>query len=120
MSDIEFSILVETFTWLEGGDTERFFRVLGSAVAMTEGDRGEVLLIDVCGFADLRAEVARRFPSVRAVDAVGMGYDHAKMKAARESRGLYVLYLDGDCLPLPGWKDAFLDRKSTRLNSSHT
>lgn len=108
MTGIEFSILVETFTWLEGGDTERFFTSLGAAVALAESDRGEVLLIDVCGFADLLAEVSRRFPNVRRVEAIGLGYDHAKMKAARESRGQYVLYLDGDCLPLPGWKDAFL------------
>lgn len=108
MSDIEFSIAVETFTWIEGGDTERFFRALGAAVAMAEGDRGEVLLIDVAGFPDLLEEVTRRHPSVRRVEAVGMGYDHAKMKAAREARGTYVLYLDGDCLPQPGWKEAFL------------
>lgn len=110
MSDIEFSILVETFTWLEGGDTERFFTSLGAAVAIAEKDGGEVLLIDVCGFTGLLQDVSRRYPQVRRVDAVGMGYDHAKMKAARESRGRYVLYLDGDCLPLPGWHDALLTK----------
>lgn len=110
MGEIEFSILVETFTWLEGGDTERFFRSLGAAVEMTRGQAGEVLLIDVCGFEDLLAEVKKRYPEVRRVEAVGLGYDHAKMKAAREVRGTYVLYLDGDCLPFPGWRDAFLQK----------
>lgn len=44
------------------------------------------------------------------VDAVGLGYDDAKMMAAREARGGYLLYLDGDCLPQPGWKEAFLGK----------
>lgn len=110
MSDIEYSILIETFTLQEGGDAARFFRTLEAVVQMTAGDRGEALLIDVCGFADLHTAVQQRFPAVRIVDAVGLGYDSAKMKAATEARGEYVLYLDGDCLPQPGWKDAFPGR----------
>lgn len=110
MSEIEYSILIETFTLQEGGDAARFFHTVEAAVQMTAGDRGEVLLIDVCGFADLHAAVRTRFPDVRIVDAVGLGYDYAKMKAASEAGGEYVLYLDGDCLPQTGWKDALLGR----------
>ena len=108
MPEPEYSIVVETFTFQEGGDTERFFRVLDAAVSMAAEDGGEVLLIDVCGFPDLHAVLRERFPTARVVPAVGMGYDDAKMKAAREAKGSYVLYLDGDCLPLPGWRDAMV------------
>jgi len=108
VSEPEYSIVVETFTFLEGGDTGRFFRALDAAVSIAAEDGGEVLLIDVCGFADLHAALRERFPTVRVVHAVGMGYDHAKMKAAQAARGSFVLYLDGDCLPLPGWRDAML------------
>ena len=110
MGEVEYSILIETFTLQEGGDAARFFRTLEAAVEMTAEDRGEVLLIDVCGFADLHAAVQERFPGVRMVDAVGLGYDEAKMMAASEARGCYLLYLDGDCLPQPGWKEAFLGK----------
>jgi hypothetical protein len=58
MSEIEYSILIETFTLQEGGEAARFFLTLEAAVQMTAEDRGEVLLIDVCGFADLHAAVA--------------------------------------------------------------
>ena len=108
MNEIEYSILIESFTLQEGGDAARFVRTVEAAVEMTAEDRGEVLLIDVCGFADLHVAVEERFSAVRMVDAVGLGYDDAKMLAAREARGDYLLYLDGDCLPLPGWKEAFL------------
>lgn len=110
MAEVEFSIVVETFTWLEGGDTERFFRVLGNAVDMARGPQAEVLLVDVSGAADLVAEVQARHPTVRRIDATGLGYDYAKMKAAQEARGQYLLYLDGDCLPQPGWHEALLAR----------
>lgn len=110
MSSLEFSVMVETFNWLEGGETDRFFRTLGAAVDMTHGESAEVLLVDVAGRPDLVAEVQERFPSVRRVDATGLGYDFAKMKAAGEARGRYLLFLDGDCLPQPGWRDALLGR----------
>ncbi len=38
----------------------------------------------------------------------GLDYDGAKQKAAASARGVYVLFLDGDCLPAPGWLDHHL------------
>jgi Glycosyl transferase family 2 len=62
----------------------------------------------VAGDPGLAEEVARVAPEARVLDADGLGYDEAKMLAAREARGRFVAYLDGDCIAEPGWLDAVL------------
>jgi hypothetical protein len=106
MSDAaEISVIVETHTFNEGGARERLRAVLQAVSRLGGGGLAvEVLLADVC-----RApELAAGFPKVRRVDAAGLGYDGAKLKAAAEARGRYVLFLDGDCLPAPGWLERHL------------
>lgn len=71
------------------------------------GDAGEVLVIDTSGSAELMG-IAAEFPTVRIIKAIGLKYDDAKFTAARQARGEYLLYLDGDCLPNDGWMDAHL------------
>ncbi len=109
VTGVEFSLVVESFTLDEGGDWERYRAVLADAVAIAERDgAGEVLAIDATGLPEVSTMLAAEFPGVRAVDAVGRGYDGGKMEAALVARGTYVLYLDGDCLPQPGWSSELL------------
>ncbi len=103
------SLIVEGYTYTEIGGFERFRRSLTAAVAMqNEGIVREVLLIDTAGQAEI-FDLLRDFPTVTRVAAIEMGYDDAKALAARQSTGDYVLYLDGDCLPDPGWAEAHLE-----------
>lgn len=107
---IEYSIIVESYTLDEGGDWSRFRKSLAAArlLALEDG-LGEVLVIDVCGLPELRGILANEFPDVKTIDATGMGYDSGKMKAVHAATGKFILFLDGDCLPLPGWKLHLLD-----------
>src|SRR5205085_10677105 len=59
--------------------------------------------------------IARELPRVRRVEAAGLGYDEAKLRAAEQARGTYVLYLDGDCIPSEGW----LGQHLAALRSGH-
>src|SRR5262245_11372218 len=99
---IEFTIVVETHTFSEGGDWDRFRESLRSAtsIAAAEGN-GEVVVADVSGLPELEIFLGREFPQIRRINATGACYDEAKMLAAYSAQGQYVLYLDGDCIPEP-------------------
>ncbi len=104
-----FSIVVETLTRAEGGDRSRFRHVLGTAARLAAAEPGgEVLVPLVLDAPGLQAEIASAAPQARILDARGLGYDEAKMLAARQARGPYVAFLDGDCVPEPGWLEALL------------
>src|SRR6476659_1924777 len=80
MADV--SIVVESFTHGEGSSLERVSIALDAATRMVEelGD-GEVLVADASADPALVELVRRRFPRTRVVEAAGLGYDEAKMKA---------------------------------------
>lgn len=106
----EFSIIVEAYTLNEGGAQERFSRSLHNALSIIEqqGD-GEVLVLDVTETNDLKDFLGSTYPQVRRISVAGSHYDRAKTLAANEARGNFLLYLDGDCLPQPGWHQSLLE-----------
>lgn len=107
-SDVQFSLIIETFTFLEGGSRSRFCKLLERASAIVGGSaHGELLVADVVGTEEL-AEILRAFPASQRIDAVGLPYDTAKMRAFAASSGRYILYIDSDCLPGPGWEQHML------------
>jgi glycosyl transferase family 2 len=98
------SIVVESYTHGKGASVDRVALALEAAHGMIEGHgSGEVLVADSSADPALGALLRERFPKARRIDAGGLGYDEAKMKAAGEADGEIVLYLDGDCIPGPGW-----------------
>lgn len=102
------SLIVEGYNYSEEGGLDRFRQSLAAAVSIQQaGIVDEVLLIDTAGQPEI-FDLLRDFPSVSRVEAIGMSYDDAKARAAEQSIGQYVLYLDGDCLPSPGWAEAHL------------
>jgi len=106
---IDYSVIVETHTLNEGGDLARFRAALNAALGMVPPDgSAEVLVADVSGSAELKKILTEDFPTVRRVEAHGLGYDGAKMKTAGAASGRYLLFLDGDCLPAPGWHQHLL------------
>jgi glycosyl transferase family 2 len=108
--DAAVTIIVESYTHGEGSSLERVSLALEAANAMIERHgNGEVLVADAGADPALADLLRRTFPAIRRVDAAGLGYDEAKMKAAREARGDLVLYLDGDCIPGPAWFDHHVD-----------
>jgi glycosyltransferase involved in cell wall biosynthesis len=107
--DVETSLVVETFNYYEGTSLDSLRRSLHRACELAAKDGNtEVLLAEVTGDAKLAEMIAVEFPAVRILDAAGLGYDEAKARAATEARGRFVLYLDSDCIPDPGWFDAML------------
>jgi hypothetical protein len=105
----EVSVVVESYTHGEGSDLERVTHALRAAVAMVdEHGAGEVLVADSSADPALAELLEREFPGATRVDAAGLGYDEAKLLAAKQARGTYVLYLDGDCIPSEGWLEHHL------------
>jgi hypothetical protein len=105
----EVSVVVESYTHGEGSGLDRVTQALRAATSMV-GDHGagEVLVADSSADPALAQLLEREFPRVRHVDAAGLGYDAAKLLAAEQARGTYVLYLDGDCIPSEGWLEHHL------------
>lgn len=100
------TIVVESYTHGEGSSLDRVALALEAATSMIErNENGEVLVADSSADPALAELLRQSFPAARRIDAAGLGYDEAKMKAAREARGEFVLYLDGDCIPASGWFD---------------
>ena len=108
-NEIEVSIIVEAYTFDEGGAEERFIQSIGDACEVVEAiGKAELLVLDVTEDGSVDELLKERFPQVRRVEVTGFHYDSAKVEAARQARGIYLLYLDGDCLPEPGWHEALL------------
>jgi glycosyltransferase involved in cell wall biosynthesis len=107
--ELEVSVVVESYTHGEGSGLDRVTRALRAAAAMVdEHGAGEVLVADSSADPGLLELLEREFSQVRRVDAAGLGYDEAKLLAAEQARGRYVLYLDGDCIPSEGWLEHHL------------
>lgn len=104
------SIIIETLNYLEGSSLQELRAALHAAAACIQPDgEVEILLADASGDSEIARMMANEFPSVRRVDALGLGYDQAKMLAAREAKGQIVVYLDGDCIPLDDWLKKLTD-----------
>jgi Glycosyl transferase family 2 len=100
----DISIVVETINYQEGSGIALLRRAIDAALTLgSSAEKNEVLLVDVVGDLAVNNLVADSFPRVRRIDALGMGYDAAKSKAVEQAKGDYVVFLDGDCLPEPGW-----------------
>jgi hypothetical protein len=107
--ELEVTVVVESYTHGEGSGLERVEKALRAAVAMVEEHgAGEVLVADSTADPALAELIGRESLGVLRVDAAGLGYDEAKLRAAERARGTYVLYLDGDCIPSEGWLDEHL------------
>ena len=103
-SNPECTLVVETFNYLEGVSLDSVRKALRAATACgATADHNEVILADVTGDGAITRMLADEFPAARYLDAVGRGYDEAKALAAEHARGRYVVYLDCDCMPQPGW-----------------
>jgi glycosyltransferase involved in cell wall biosynthesis len=103
-----FTLVIETYNLLEGTDRDRFQRMLGFAQAAAQQHAAEVLLADVSGDGTVREMVARCCPEAVRLDVEGLGYDAAKMAAARHARGDWVMYLDADVEPSADALDQWL------------
>ncbi len=98
------TIVIETFNYLEGSSLQELRTAILAAAAYCRPEREiEILLVEASGDPKIGQMIDTDFPFVRCLDAHGLGYDQAKMLAAREARGQIVAYLDGDCIPLAGW-----------------
>jgi NADPH-dependent ferric siderophore reductase len=107
--ELEVSVVVESYTHGEGSGIDRVARALRAATAtVNEHGAGEVLVADSSADPALAQLLEREFPQLKRVDAAGLGYDEAKLLAAAQARGTYVLYLDGDCIPTEGWLEQHL------------
>jgi hypothetical protein len=110
VSKPDVTVVVESYNHAEGSSgLDRLRIALEAATQMLERHgNGALLVTDAAGERELTEFLEREFPSARVVDAVGLGYDEAKLEAAVQAESEFVLYLDGDCIPEPGWLEAHL------------
>lgn len=105
----EVTLVVESYNVTEASSLERLGTVLGAAARMVaEHGSARLFVTDAAGDPALADLLARELPQAHVVDARGLGYEEAKLKAAQEAESEIVLYLDGDCVPGPGWIEAHL------------
>jgi len=97
------SFVIETYNLGEGTAQNQFLSSLKAASIAAGACEGEVVVVDVSGDPEIAAIIAKSAISVRVVEAVGLSYDDAKMKAAGEARGDAIVYLDSDCEPDGRW-----------------
>lgn len=110
-ADPQISLITETFNLEEGQGIEptrqALFRLC--EMARARGDV-EVILADPMEPNLLVASLLQDFPQVRHISRPGLGYEGIKNVAAAEAKGIYVVYLDSDCLPTsPDWLDLLLE-----------
>ena len=105
MSKPDVTVVIESYNHAEGSSgLDRLRIALDAATHMLEEHgNGALLVTDAAGDGDVPRLLEREFPRARVVDAVGLGYDEAKLEAARQAESDLVVYLDGDCIPSPGW-----------------
>jgi glycosyltransferase involved in cell wall biosynthesis len=108
MTKPDVSIIVESYNHAEGASgLERLRIALEAATKMLEEHgNGTLLVTDASDDREVAAWLTREFPHAQIVDAGGLDYDEAKLEAARLAEGDIVLFLDGDCIPEPGWLQA--------------
>jgi hypothetical protein len=109
-SQLDVSIVVETYNFGDRQGAEMLPGAIAAAARAAAAHADwEVLLLDTCGAPGLDALLAGAAHPVRRVDAAGLSYDVAKMRAAGAARGRFLVFLDGDCEPLvPDWADHLL------------
>ncbi len=108
--DVEVTILVESYNHAEGSSLDRLLATLRPAAsAAARHGAAEVVLADSSANPDLTALVKRAAPTIRQITVRGESYDDAKMAAAAAARGDFVVFLDGDCIPVgETWLEAHL------------
>lgn len=108
MAEPEITIVTETFNVQEGQGMEAAREALHYLTRLARERGGiEIILADPMEPNLLVATLLERFPEVKHLSVPGAGYDGIKNLAARQAKGLYVVYLDSDCRPLD---DQWLDR----------
>jgi glycosyltransferase involved in cell wall biosynthesis len=117
VSKPDVTVVVESYNHAEGSSgLDRLRIALRAATQMLEQHgNGELLVTDAAGDRELAEFLEHEFPSARVVDAIGLGYDEAKLEAAVQAESELVVYLDGDCIPEPGWLEAHF----TALEDGH-
>lgn len=110
MTGPEISLVTETFNLEEGQGFEPTRQALFRLCEMARSHgNAEVILADSMPPNLLVASLLQQFPEVRHISRPGLGYEGIKNVAADEARGIYVVYLDSDCLPLSSdWLDHLL------------
>jgi hypothetical protein len=98
------AIIVESYNESEHSSADRLAEALTAARREAEAHgSARVLLADSRASAAVVRLLEERFPDVERIDAGGCGYDDAKVRAAETAGTPIVAFLDGDCIPAPGW-----------------
>lgn len=92
----------------------RYLEPCLNAVAAQPGVEAETILVDNGSADETAAFVRERFPWVRLVRlAENRGFAGGNNAGAREARGRYIVLLNNDTVPEPGWLAALLRGRET-------
>lgn len=98
------SIIITTFR-----RTAMLSELLSSLGPQLEGRPAETIVIDNCPDASAQMAVeSAGFPSIRYVHEPRSGVVNARNRGVAEANGTYVIFLDDDEVPCPGWLAAWL------------
>lgn len=101
MGEVEVSVIVEAFRDVPGMTSVDTLRALAEQDYPQDGV--EVIVAQYGWSDEEKAEVMRRYPHVRVIEAQGPGYNRLKNAGVRAARGKVIAFADSDTLPARGW-----------------
>lgn len=95
------TLVTEAYNLAEGQSEASFLRALRSVADISKRYRGvEVLVLDPTTEHVAAPILDQHHPSIKALHVPGQSYDGQKNVAAMAARGEFLVFLDGDCVPV--------------------
>lgn len=105
------TLVTEAYNLAEGQSEHSFVRALQSVDAICRRHDGvEVMVLDPTAEHVAQPILEKHFPVMRCLHVPGQTYDGQKNLAALASRGEFLVFLDGDCVPTSAqWLEQLLN-----------
>jgi len=99
----------------------RLLRTLDAVAAQANAESAEVIVVDNASREGAPAEIRRRFPGVRVLPRDrNVGFAAGCRAGAEEAQAEWLVFLNDDAIPEPGWLARFLETAGALPPDVHT